>query len=126
MEMDTLETRLTPAMPAMATLAELEVHQLAYQPLGRVQQQRLQVLAPAVQAAAVPITAVAVAVVAAAEQRQQHKLDHVLPTQHTRISSRNLSYSLWARRRWRRRWTRLWLVSLNKADYLPFFLIFFN
>jgi hypothetical protein len=38
-EMDTLETRIIPAMAAMATLAELEVHQLAFQPLRMVQQQ---------------------------------------------------------------------------------------
>jgi hypothetical protein len=28
-EMDTLEARVTPAMPAMAPMAELEVHQLS-------------------------------------------------------------------------------------------------
>jgi hypothetical protein len=56
-------------------MVAMQVHQLAYQPLGRVQQQQLQVLAAAVQAAAAAITAVAAAAAAAAEQLQQRKLE---------------------------------------------------
>jgi hypothetical protein len=86
-ELDTLETRLTPAMQAMATMVAMQVHQLAYQPLGRVQQQRLQVLALAVQAAAVPITAAAVAAVEAVVQPQQHKSVHAHHQQLVQVTS---------------------------------------